>query len=860
MNKKLLKVFTALSLLSFVVTGCEKPNVSGGSSTPSTDTSESGNGSETSTSQGGQNSQGSETSHPDYTDSGEVTKEEYVILVVSSGNATVTPSKNAAYEGDIIELDIQVQDGYRIDKVTVNDKVITNDNYSFAMPASSAAIRVYTALEDKDGYIVDGDIQAKLVEENGIFVARNVRVEQDANIYISLGQGTDPLSLDRINNIKTFANLSTSVGEGFQIGGNAVYDIFYDPSDIANPIYIQRVEVINLPTTESMIADLFAGEAKSDTSVYPQGVNKVTYKSSSKDESYTWELYSDNSSYARVTTLDGSAEKAIVYKAQKGDVYTVVDNYLEGSVDPTMVTIGDKTAFSGNYDIVSAKVSGQHKYQYTPAEVKFDANVYSHTMESLDFDMYQAYRNGYVGNIYNDVDVIHDSTVKSEVINEAGDFKIELDSTITWADSTVYDLASAHIVYDVNFVMTKAGAIKSGNYTETVYGTDYYDFKANSFKAGYESVKPARVISFTYSYGSPKEGQPNVDVSKYFTQEITDITVQSKTLSTPNTLSIGDELVASEVRSAEYNTNMTYVCKPETALDAWQYGPQASSNTLVIGPKSTSAPYDFRAVGSGSADVVIGNHTKNANTVTANTTIKVDTAGFLKSVYMNTVYPNNSYNETFFSDKGTVETGKKYVIQLEGKTINNQTVRNGLELTFTEKKGNELLDLSYNNSTGQLTIDATNAKVDAQTTLTYEIHSPFEAPDGGWWNSTLTFYVVPGSEYEATMTGTTWTHVDGSLSATISFTSDTEGTVALTGTYNKNYNFTYAYDSEFGTFSSCKIVDETFVYIEMFIDPTDGALCVLLYEDGWDGSYDYLGMAEDWEYGYDAQYAVFTKK
>ena len=56
--------------------------------------------------------------------------------------------------------------------IQVNDKVITSDNYSFAMPASSAAIRVYTALEDKDGYIVDGDIQAKLVEENALLKHR----------------------------------------------------------------------------------------------------------------------------------------------------------------------------------------------------------------------------------------------------------------------------------------------------------------------------------------------------------------------------------------------------------------------------------------------------------------------------------------------------------------------------------------------------------------------------------------------------------------------------------------------------------------------------------------------------------------
>ena len=212
MNKKLLKVFTTFSLLSLAIAGCNTPTNSGNNSPA---TSESSNGSETSTSQGGQTSQGSETSQPSYTGPGEIVKEEYVILVVSTGNATVTPSKTAAYEGDVIELDIKAQEGFRIHKVTVNDKVITSDNYSFVMPASSAAIRVYTALEDKDGYIVDGDIQAKLVEENGIYVARNVRIEQDSNIYISLGQGSDRLSLDKINNIKTFANLGTAIGDGF---------------------------------------------------------------------------------------------------------------------------------------------------------------------------------------------------------------------------------------------------------------------------------------------------------------------------------------------------------------------------------------------------------------------------------------------------------------------------------------------------------------------------------------------------------------------------------------------------------------------------------------------------------------------
>lgn len=871
MNKKILKVFTSLFLLTLVISGCEKTNNSSSSSndvssnpTGSVSDELSSNADSSSSMNSSSPSSDSSSMNSSSDSSSELPVVEYSIYVASSGNAKVVLNTNKAAPGDVVTLEIIPEDGYRVDRVVMNNNELSS--YSFVMPNSSAIITVYTTLIDKDGYIIDGDISAKLVEEeNGLYVARNVRVEADSNVYYSLG-GSEPLNITKIDNNKSFANISysNSGNGGFKIAGNAVYDFYYDSKNLATPCYIQRVDVINLPNTEASFASLFAGEAKSDSTVYPAGVNKVEYTSVSKNEKYVWELYSDNSSYAQVINPVTGKEKAIVYKAQDDNVYRVVDNYLEGSSEGTYITRSDTTAFSGQYDIVNAV--SQKSYQRLQSDVDVDANLYSHTMESLDAEFYQAYRNGYVGNIYNDVTVDHDASVISEELDK-GDFKVSLNTWVRWNDSAYYQEStgykSAYVTYEMDVTFTKAGAIKTGTFIETFYGENYYDFSSNQFKTGYESVEPKREVSFTYSYGDAKAGQPDVDVSKYFTQEITNIVVQGKNSTETDTLGISEDLKASVSSAATTSHNMTFVCNPSTALDTWQYGPVASSNTSVIAPKSVSTPYDFRAMASGSSEITIGNHTVNANSVTAKKLVYVDTVAFIRSIFMYTSYPYPSYDDTFFANYGYVESGKTYEIQVAGSTTAGNYVYNGLGLKFTNTTNNEdLISIAYDDATGKILIDASNAKVTEQTTVCYTVECPVQLSD--WPSATFTYYVLPSTDYDDSIVGTWNNENDNSY---IRITSETNGTIYVAnGSNTLTFDFTYTYDSSSGKITaSVPYADNTYYTLKMYIDSSDGALCVYFCSEKMGSSWDdvtlteYFGMNYGDEYGDDFRYEGFIK-
>lgn len=862
MNKKLLTILTSFSLMAIVVSGCDNASTS-------SDGKHSGNPSVTDTdNHSGSASDSKPTSPSESTPSSSIDEEEYAIVVAASGNSTVTVSATKAVPGTVIELTITPEDGYRVDKITLNGTALTN--YYFAMPNSSAVIRVYTTLENKDGYIIDGDVSARLIDEgNGIYVARNVTIENDSYVYYSLGSDTEALSSTKINVSKSFADIGiigTSKTGGFTLGGNAIYDFYYDSNDLSTPCYIQRVGVLNLPSTETMVEDLFSGEIGAGSTLNPANVNKVEYYSSIKNEQYVWELYSNNSSYATIVNPITKREKAIVYKAQDNNVYRVVDNYLEGAVDANYVTRGDTTAYSGQYDIV--KAVSQSRYQRLQSFVDVDANSYSHSMESLDADFYSAYRNGYVGNIYNDVDVDHGEEVTSTRLPDGG-FTTLLKTWVRWANSSTYSsstgYASAYITYEMDLTFTAAGAIKEGTYVETIYGTDYYDFASNSFKAGYEAVEPKKECIFSYSYGNPKEGQPTVDVSKYFTQSISDITVNSSLATGDDTIAVSEDLKASVLSAATSSNNLTFICNPSTALDAWQYGPVSSSNTNVIVQKSQSMPYDFRAVASGSSDITIGNHTSNANSVTAVKTIHVADAAYIKSIFMYTVggYPN--YDETFDSAKGIVYCGNSYEIQLAGTTVSGNYVMKGLGLTFTmDKEG--ILELSYNDATGRLTIDATKANVTEQTSVKVTAHCPVQLSD--WPESSFTYYVMPAQNFEDSLVGT-YKSEDSSVLSYVELTSDTEGIIyAKRAGSSIEYHFTYSYDNSNGKITATltsSVESNGIATLKMFVDD-DGALCVYFVVEiigsGWDDitTYEYLGYLDGDDEYYEYQYDPLFKQ
>ena len=887
MNKKLLKVFASLSLLALVTVGCDgnsdnssssdnsAPTVTDSTSIDSSTTADESSSETIETPSGSISSESvssdetpsvpsdSSTEDPTISDSStsepEPAPETNVVVVATSGEATVSLSATEATAGEFVTITITPNAGYRVDKVLLNGQELdTNikNEYTFKMPNDSAIINVYTALENKDGYIVDGDIQAQLVDEDGdgVYVAKNIVVEADSTIWYSLGADSDPLGMVEIDNAKTFANIGLSGGkDGFVIGGNSIYDFYYDSNNPATPIYIQRVGIINLPATEESFAALFAGTAKSASTLYPANVNKVTYTSASKSENYVWELYSDNSSYATVTNPMTGMEKAIVYKAQNGNVYTVVDSYAEGVTESNYATSSDKTVYSGKYDIVSTTTSGQ--YQYLQSEVDFDANLYSHNMYALDAELYKAYRNGYVGNIYNDVTVEHDAEVISTRLPSGG-FSIALDSWVRWEGSAVYaeseGYRNAYITYDIDAEFTEGGAVKELTYKETIYGDAYYDFSTNTFKTGFATVEPRKYITVKYEYGAAKAGQPNVDVSQYFTQSITDVTINSKKCEVENTLAIGEELVANVPANETSKTNMLFTCLPATALDTWQYGTVSSSNHKVLGPRYTTTPYEFIAYSAGSSDITIGNHTKNANDVTYTHTVNVDSSAYVKGVWM---YPGSYLNgadyDSFGANSGYVQAGTVVEVQVAGTTTSGSYAMNSLGLTFEVTSGPaDLLDLYYDNSTGRLTIDATNATVSENTTVNVKVVCPVKVED--WPESSFTFYVTPASDdlYPDSIVGIWSTESEECAGTIIEFISETEGVINYVGSLgNREFDFTYTYDDTKGNISvSIGSEQSTYYTALMYIDPADGALCVALSSEkigsSWDDvTYaDYIGM------------------
>lgn len=879
MNKKLLKVFGSLSLLAMIVAGCDTSVNESSSNNSSSVVDDSSSSDSSSSDTSSPDTSTPDSSTPDSSSSEEV--ETYVVVVLDTGMSTVEVStgNEKVAPGTIVDVTVKPIDGYKVEKVTLNGRAITSSEgnvYSFEMPRTSARIQVTTSLVNKDGIIVDGDISVRLTDEDGdgIYVARNIPVQQDSDIYYSVSAGSDPLGMIYIDNEKTFANISVGkTKDGFGIGGNAIYDFYYDSNDSSTPIYIQRVGVINLPSTDASFYALFAGEAKSDSTVYPAGVNSVSFTSTRRNESYQWNLYSDNSSYAQVKSLMTNKEKAIVYKAQVSDkVYKVVDSYTEGSVDPNYVTKSDLTAFSGQYDIVDTVTN--KKYQRLQSEVDVDANLYSHTMESLDARFYQAYRNGYTGNIYNDSTVEHDSSVVSTA-RENGDFEVNLNSWVRWENSSYYQsylgLFNAYITFEMNVVFTAAGAIRSGEYIETVYTDTTYDFNSNQFKAGYETVEPKEYATFAYGYGDPIQGQPNVDVSKYFTQNITNVKVQSKTITDKqNTLPIGEQIYASVESQATSSSNMTFVCEPLTALDQWQYGTVSSSDLSVIAPRGISYPYEFKAVGFGEADVTIGNHTQHSNSVTYTQKISVEKAAYIKSIWMyplSYINPSDAY-DYFGANTANIEASKVYKVQMAGTSSSGSHELKGLELTFEFKSNEGLLDLYYDNNTGILTIDATKAaSITEKTTVSVSITCPYQLSD--WPQSSLTFNISPKVDLDVleSLANTSWSTTSEECSGTtINFTSSTAGVINYTGGLGtKTINFTYSYDNATGDVTvSIPTVNGEYFTCYMYVDPDDMSLCVALLGEkigtSWDDiTYnDYIGYVVE-DDPYESYYTPFTQ-
>lgn len=699
--KKTTKLLSLLTILSLVSCSNDLPGTSSNTDNTSSD----------STSIVDTNSSNSSTSSSSIVEKYRIVKDESngVSIDVSNENPTV---------GESVTIVARGTDEITLVSLIYGDETSTNviDNtitVTFKMPDRDIRVRTTITLSNADVSLSGGLTKAfELNSETNIYEIKNLKVDSDSEFSVKVKQSDGNykyLKSTSVDYTKTFANIGTSTStSNITIKGGATYNFYYDINNINKPIYIQRVKQNTLPTNADSLYDLFEGMVSSEPTLNVDNVATVSYKDNVNNLNYNFTKYNDNKSYATVTKNDN--EVAIVYKSLdlNSNLYTVVDSYIEKDSDVTKKS--DGTSFSGVYQVKDVTTKddldwGFKNYQYTKHDAIYDANLPSHNMYSLDFDIMYAYRTGFSG--WDDTLKYYNIDVKSN-LEETG-FSVNLSSYKTYvvdssSDTATYD-KSTHIVYNVELHFDIRGALLSGNYLETHYGEDQYDFSKQQFISGQENngtIKKS--FEFKYTYSTTLTDMPSIDVSKYFISSIDSITINNPNAKVSTNLVQGDFAgVNTESLQTGY-TKMTY--SPSTALDAWQYDVISSSNTSVIGPKTdnTDTPSRYYALKPGTVTLTYGNHT--SNTVTTTKEVTVENNIQVRSYYIEGYIDEfgNSYNSwtapdgLFTSNSASMNAGAKIKLKVGASPSN-------APIGFTPTTSNN--DVSLSREDNYLVIDAT---------------------------------------------------------------------------------------------------------------------------------------------------------
>lgn len=572
-----------------------------------------------------------------------------IVLVEDENRYTISADKTKAEKGETVTITVSANAGFTIEKVMVNSDEIsgTNGVYTFKMPSRDVRITVNVGI---DGDLaIEGTYSAPLVEgEDGIYKA-TITAKEDGNYRYKVvkdGKETD-LSIANFDRTRCFAGLSYASG-GFSLPGGFTYEFYYNPALGSRPCYVRRtaIDTNNLPQNADSLEDLFYGQVQSSYSVYPSNVVGVHYTNSYTAETYDWKKYNDNSSYATITYSDDSMkEDAIVYKSldKEAGIYTVVDTYLESQNGLNVTAeLGDTTKFAGKYMLADANpLTGtetddndiNYDSSYMNANLaEFDAGLYSHSMQSIDFDIMYAYRT----HVDVGAEVVSSDVNISSVENSDGKgftTTIKTSRTIDYSQDTLSGLTDKyHDDYDVTLVFDNAGALLSGSYTNRHYDEKSWDFTSDS-KTGDGTV--AKALTFSYEYGEAYDKLQDIDVSAYFATSVT-ATIANEKVTNPSTgdrINTGDDL-------EEY---LTVTAEPTTALDLWQYVPQSSDNEDVVA--FNHSYNEWRGVSEGNANITISNGT--SNDVKATVSLDVVYAGLVRSFWM---WDNIDYNGLERSD------------------------------------------------------------------------------------------------------------------------------------------------------------------------------------------------------------------
>ena len=681
---------------------------------------------------------------------GEVAPATYKINYITATSVTFE-GPDSATVGSTVTFTAKVKDInlVSIKEITMNDTPLTstgNNQYSFTMPDRDVTIRAKLTWQTTDSEVVlTGDDYIPLVKntETGLYEAKGIQLNEDSSFAYwttLLGDTDEPtqLTYQDLDFYKCFASIETSRDDetSFELPGGFTYDFYYDPSAELRPAYIKRVAVDTLPNSTTTLENLF-DHGKSSETTYPENVKKVTYENSLTQEHYEFTRYQDNKSYATVTNLQG-VQQAIVYKSLEDDNYQFVDTYIEGRNDPTKKD--DTEAKSANIKVFDTQAAADaSNWKNFPAnsggvetslrEATFDANHYSHDMNSIEFDIMYAYRFGFAS------DYLQSSNIDiSTKANADSTFTTTIDSykTLVDASSNLYE----HYEYDVELSFTSDGSLLGGTYKEKVYNQNDYNFdsgKEGFLPGGENRGTLVKTLEFSYEYSETLDQMPSMDMSQYFISDISKVTINNDSFNSDDTKNI---LKKGDIIEKGDNFDIDY--SPTTALDAWQYEIIKSTNEDVIGRGNYSS-WQYRALKNGTSTLTVGNQTTNEHTMDIDVT--VDSTP-VRSVYFDTVNGNKD------DLVETEESGADYVYVYDSKKsyVTLKASPHGADntsLVFTSS--NENVKFNYDPDTELLEIDATNYHVtDDSERVTLTITSDNWDPDTSSKGDELYIYFVKG--------------------------------------------------------------------------------------------------------------------
>lgn len=803
LKKGLLILASAMLLASCGETNNDK---SDGSGTDSTDSSNSGNSNTPVTNQ-------------------------YAIIDGTPDGISITLSAAKAKKGETITVTVSLSEGYTLQAIYFNGTECTkvdDTHYTFKMPSTSVRI---TAKLDVDADVkTNGDLVVAFDHnEDGTYTA-TVSATKESNIYvISNVGGSDKwlgyTSIDKDASFGYFtSNFSksehkdgTTVVSDITLGANGVYKITYNPSN-TSPLNIYRTGFVSLPNyqtaLESAFCGSFMGRGVHDGGGYNvNNYKSLTYTNSNSGVSYTWNRYADNTSIATATI---GSDTYNVYKNVKNGVYTVVDEYIEGLKDANgdyydSTMANDTVAYSGKYAIKD-NVENSH-YEMTEAAAIAEVITPSHEMHSIDMESMYAYRTGlstdtiWEGYTINKSGTSYEGSKK----NDDGTYTVKV---VSWRNVTNDDSNSQiHYSYEMNTVWNSDSTLKSGSYKEVRYTETNWSFDNNSANGGTATGTGITKVetSYSFGYGEVTENAPTFDTSKYFITSLSDVEIKSTGREDGNVsqYDIIDEWKSPTRKtvvddySGGYTSLVSFSYAPNTALDSWQYGVVATSDSNKVS-YGENAAHQWYAEMTGDVTLTIGNHIDTAVQATKAVKIVNDKK---PTSYNIATYEDMDESYCPNSTAASVKAGKKttfYLVATEKSdphpvvTCSNADVKLELSSTIVKAKNSASWQGIKFYPCYTLTIDTTGVTVESGTLSATIIVTDSEASDV---SSTIALTIKPGvvNKLPESLVGTTWENVDTSdksptdalyneddVDSSLAFTSDVS---SYTGSYGENETY-----------------------------------------------------------------------